>query len=510
MFWLDHARFLSKSKFDLNPLKYITKMTEEENHPCLKCGRECKTKRGLAIHESKCGLEKETQCSYCNTKFSSPENLNRHRTVCKIFKAQKQEEDVNKRQIDLEARISILESEAEQKLKAQADHFSILVEQFKIDKRQDQLRHEGMMKMSEADRLKAIEERDLALKAQDEKERLNRDLLIRIRELERKNDIINHKMIQFAEKATEKNTTIYNNNPNFSTIQSATLQLQHFDASLFRDKIVPPFRMIYDVGQLVEQLHRFGLGNIYRSLDRSRNVVLWLDQDGKEVRDSNCSQIRETILVAMETDIRKQLEYQEQREAELEQREGSEHLDELIGVRANIVFCRNLLDRNGKVMKELQKELSKKAKNKKDTSVDTPKIVGYTAFLSSLEVVMFSYPREWIDKSIEEFGIWMADHLKDKIEVEGSVLYQEKKFVVISNDEGMTRMIYGPELFEMIQSVYLSYFGGKMELIYKSLIQDNTHIDYSQVEIMDKWMHEGEEEITHQFMSALTKRRFGR
>jgi hypothetical protein len=42
-------------------------------------------------------------------------------------------------------------------------------------------------------------------------------------------------------------------------------------------------------------------------------------------------------------------------------------------------------------MKSLQKELSKKAKNKTDTSVDVPRIVGHTKFLLNLEEVLLLY-----------------------------------------------------------------------------------------------------------------------
>jgi hypothetical protein len=51
--------------------------------PCPKCGKYCKDKRGLGIHEVKCISTQNFTCIYCNVSFCSRHSLSRHSKTCK-------------------------------------------------------------------------------------------------------------------------------------------------------------------------------------------------------------------------------------------------------------------------------------------------------------------------------------------------------------------------------------------------------------------------------------------
>jgi hypothetical protein len=319
-----------------------------------------------------------------------------------------------------------------------------------------------------------------------ERDRTIKELNQKLSSLERKNDMLNANMIDFAKKATDKVTTIYNGN--VSNVQSNTLQLQHFDPSQFRDKIKPPFRMIYSVPQLVDHLHKFGFGNVYRSCDRSRNAVVWIDNEGTEVRDSNCSQLREHALKAMEGDLRSQLVYQKEREAHLEKMEGTDHLNELIRVRTNISFCHQLLNRDTKLMKDVQKELSKRAKNKKDTTIDVPKIVGYTNFLSLLDTTLFPNILDWITLSITDLGTWLGRQLHNDVHVEGGSFSEESPFILIKNDEGNVKIVDAIEFHNYVKTAYNQTMTYQCQTIVDHLLTHISSLNTSNVENLIRWI----------------------
>jgi hypothetical protein len=53
---------------------------------CYKCGRHCKDKRGLKVHETRCQHTVKLKCSYCSSFFDTNESLNSHLEQCKAIK----------------------------------------------------------------------------------------------------------------------------------------------------------------------------------------------------------------------------------------------------------------------------------------------------------------------------------------------------------------------------------------------------------------------------------------
>jgi hypothetical protein len=472
---------------------------------CEYCNRQCKDKKGYTNHTNKCRDRNENSliCPACNLVCKNIYNVQKHLETCKKHKEQLEEQKQKETMDRYEEQIRSLRLTLQEQ---EAKYNDIIVK----EQKNAFLQSNQMIKMMQDDQQSLYKEKEAAIHKVKEQEDIIKEQKDKIKQLEKKNDTLNHNMIEFAKKATDKNgTTIYQTNTN-SNVQNGHLQLQHFDASFIRDKIVPPSRMVYDVGQLVEHMHRFGLGNMYRSVDRSRNVIIWKDKDGNEIRDSNCSQLREQALSAMEGDLKRQLRYQQERLDQLDKIEGTEHLDEMTGVRSNILFCQNLLNRNAKVMKELQKEISKKGKNKNDTTVDVPRLVGSTQFISILQTCLFPNVDHWMGLSISEFGTWLGTALKSHVNVEGSVLYKEKKFIVIRNDDGQTRMLFTPEFVGMIKECIGNIFTSKLEETIAVLLKDHSNLTYLKYKEIRDWLEAPKEEISEHMMDRLTRTIFGR
>jgi hypothetical protein len=453
---------------------------------CSKCGKECKDKRGLTLHDKKCGIERTTICIHCNGNFSTPENLQRHYLTCRVYRETKEEEEKAKEQAAIEECLRKAQQEYDQKIQQSVQTYEQKIQQsvqtyeqkIKQSEQKAQSYTDSLIATFKEDQRILAQERDILVYKNKEQEKLLQDYKEKIYQLEKKNDLLNGKMIHFAEKAVDKGpTTIYQNN----TVQNNTLKLQSFDPTLFRDQINPPHCMIYSVPQMVDLLHNCGLGNMYRSLDRSRNVIMWVDQDGKEVRDTNCSQLREKTIDSMEEGCRLQLEYLLQRESQLERMEGTEHLEELTGVRSHINFCRRILDRNTGTMKELQKELSKRAKNKKDTTIDIPRGSTNTKFLSKVEELLFPAVHKWMGMSFEEWGRWIARGLGEDITIEGSMLYKDRKFIKIKNDDSQTRIVYGQEWAKILRGVYNEAIPQKARWVYHSYLPYHPEITKDQI-----------------------------
>ena len=77
---------------------------------CDRCGKECKDKRGLALHLKKCEGLKALDCEYCNQTFANPYSLSVHLTRCKAIKIHK--ETMNKEEI-ISLQSELISSKAE-------------------------------------------------------------------------------------------------------------------------------------------------------------------------------------------------------------------------------------------------------------------------------------------------------------------------------------------------------------------------------------------------------------
>ncbi len=91
---------------------------------CSKCGKICKDKRGLAIHEARCGIIKEEKryvCEYCDLEVKNNDNLQRHLNVCKKKKDKEVEDKKQEITVSYQTQINDLHREYERRLMTEQD-----------------------------------------------------------------------------------------------------------------------------------------------------------------------------------------------------------------------------------------------------------------------------------------------------------------------------------------------------------------------------------------------------
>ena len=110
-------------------------INESEKHICNKCGKECKDKRGLGIHNAKCEGITSCECKSCKQPFANPYSLSVHLTRCKVLK--KQKEDIEQKDNETN-QLKIKQIEEENK--CLRDQLNELQENFNI-KLDEQLKH---------------------------------------------------------------------------------------------------------------------------------------------------------------------------------------------------------------------------------------------------------------------------------------------------------------------------------------------------------------------------------
>jgi hypothetical protein len=150
------------------------------SHICYKCGKECKDKKGLSLHQNKCGIDRSTQCSHCSIVLSTIDNLNRHYLTCKVLKDRKQQDEKEREKLVLSHEFEEIKKDYENKLNHINTEYQLSISTVKklydhIDRSQEK-----------------ITELEQIISNQKEK----------ILQLENKTDYLNEKMIHFAERAT--------------------------------------------------------------------------------------------------------------------------------------------------------------------------------------------------------------------------------------------------------------------------------------------------------------------
>lgn len=71
---------------------------EDTKSNCSKCGKACKDKRGLRIHEARCSGLSSFDCEECGSSFQSFSNLKRHQSTCDKYRDKLIQEDFIKKE----------------------------------------------------------------------------------------------------------------------------------------------------------------------------------------------------------------------------------------------------------------------------------------------------------------------------------------------------------------------------------------------------------------------------
>jgi len=427
---------------------------------CSKCERPCKDKKGLSLHEKKCGVEKEPVsfiCSFCTKELCTKHVLEKHMSICRAY-TDKIKED------KLKDTISSKDREIEE-YKSQKDNE---IQQLKMS-------HQSMLNMACADRDKYYQDFLSLKEAYKALESRNLQLEKKIDNLELDRKEISNKMIFFAEKSAQQTSSTIIHNTN-NLMQNNLVQLQNFNPSMIVGHIRPPDVVIHNTSQLVDHLLRLGFSNFYRISDRSRKSIVWHDEKGNAIKDSNCSLISKQLISTLRPDLDRQMAYLQH---ELERMNSiPEHQrdeDARISILQDISFTSGLLQQNKHTMKALQTEIGSRAKNKNDTSIDVPKVRTYLNFISQLQLALSPAYKEWIGLSTKDLSRYLSKQIRSYYDVEAGSKHSDKPYILVKDDNGYTRMIYEKEFQDLWKKAIEPLVKNEVYGILKHSVQDDVH-----------------------------------
>ena len=435
-------------------------MSEVGAFECPRCGKDCTNKSGLASHRKRCEAEMNLNCDYCQLTFSSKPNLVRHMTTCKKYRDFLTEEEHKKVKTQLEKTYEEKIKELNDLLcKRQKDHELILSSL--VDEHQRELQKtikelkqdtECQVKLRETDlisvtnELAKLKENDLIITS--ERELLKR----KVEEGEKEIRYLTHKVIdQSSQIATLSlgSTNITNNT--ISQVQN-NVQLQMFDPSVIKGRIHPPEMMVSSVPQLVNHLFRLGAGNYFRVTDKSRHNTIWNKPGRGPIKDASCMELSNYIVDTLVDEIQTQQSYWE---VELNRLLSSPDPDmyRVNETQEHIRFCRNLLGKEDELMKELQRTIVNRGKNKGDTSVDQIYEISYYNIINAIEFALLPHIEEWFSMSFYKMGRYLGQRIRDHYHTEGGS--RENRFIVIKDDHDGNHLIYAEKLQELIHEALM-------------------------------------------------------
>jgi hypothetical protein len=431
---------------------------------CSKCNKQCKDKRGLSIHENKCGIIKETKefiCEYCNVRFSTNQTLQHHTHICssRIEKEKMKAYEEEKKRL-------------QEIINKQNEMYNKKEEEFKREKiRMNQ--HSDM-------NLKEIlaEQKELHNKCNELQRtnnllvQKNQDLQTICNQLHTEESKTKNKLADLAMKlaeASSQSTTSYHQN----IIQTNNVYIPPFDPSVIQGKINPPEIIVGSCGQLVTHLLRLGFGNFVRSSDRARKVLTWFDKDKKLIKDQNGTKLARQIIETLKDELEYQKIFFEEK-----------------GLDTEASFCRNLLNYDEQELKNLQRHILERAKDKTDTSIDSFRPITYVYFTQDLEELLFPNILNWIHLSMFDFGRFIYRGIRKSIIIEGASYNVKNKYIVLTDGQDQNHIIEADRLGEIIQDVILEVITKKtfsclLPFLEKEISYNKEHIDQFQLFLTD-------------------------
>ena len=432
-----------------------------DHHSCSKCGKECKDKRGLSVHESKCGRTKKPICPHCNTEFLYLGSLHNHLSTCKVLKQQqidneqKEKEDLIKKEYEnqitvLNEQLRSLECSYKKELDLKHNELDKTIKDNEvtlsntISSWKKELQHQLNIRSEDLDNLvKSVKERDDAI---IELKTENKDLL-KIKEEYLNNLKINQNRYADLCYKMSDTSSVYNTNTTNNTLNQTVFQLQNLDANVFQGKIEPPDIMVNNVNDLVKHLFSFGFSNYYRITDVSRGNAIWYKPGSVEVRDHNCTELVNYTVDHLRDDMNKQKSFWQ---TEYDRISVSTDPDtvKMNELQESINFCDDICNKEDKVLTRMRKLYVKNGKPKSDTSIDEVRDITYTAICNSIYDSLFPRITDWIEKTPYELGVFLSTRISNFYHTEGGS--REQQYIIIKNDRDHNRLIYSNKLQSLI------------------------------------------------------------
>jgi hypothetical protein len=457
-------------------------MSEGEEFECSSCGKICKDKRGLTLHESKCDKVSKNTCIPCGGVFKNNSSLVRHEKTCKVIKETLERKENEEKEIQRERRLEELKQLYEQKL-VEANYLKdkdmselSSVYETKIDlllKKIDSLIEESKDKTKSNDlNIKNIMNDFHSLETKLKETTTKLSLTKKKKEeLEKEVKILNREILFDKNRfAAHMDKPALVQQQNIQNIQHNHFVPLPFDTSVIQGRINPPNRMVNNVEQLVDHLFKLGLSNYFRISDKSRKTAVWTKSDGRLVEvDSKCKELSNYIVESLQDELQKQKIHWEE---ELKQYQSREELDtvKIQELNDDISFCNRLINRDENLMQELGSCISKHGKNKGDTSVDRVRDMTFVRFISSLETCLLTDVSEWMTLSYYDIGKYISSNMRDCFHTEGAS--RENRYIVAYRDDDVRIMVHSDKLQTFIkESVYEKLFDNSAHSVIRNIVE---------------------------------------
>ncbi len=110
-------------------------LSEEDSNcktlSCSKCGKECKDKKGLTLHESKCEKVNKLNCSFCNALFQTNSSVIRHEKTCNAIKEEARRKEQEEKDIKHKNELRELKDSYEQQLSTLRESYEVQIRDIK-------------------------------------------------------------------------------------------------------------------------------------------------------------------------------------------------------------------------------------------------------------------------------------------------------------------------------------------------------------------------------------------
>jgi hypothetical protein len=402
---------------------------------CSKCGKECKNKRGLHIHEAACSGSTSLDCEGCHKQFSSIYVLQRHIPSCPVLEKERHDKAV-------EEQVRFIREEYERRI------HSLETEKHNLDKSYN-LRLDSMIKETKDECKKYIDHIDILTKQVN-------DLTHRNQDIEDERKMLTRNMLDNWNKTTSLMTHSQNIQVNNNQNNSTNMVFQSFNYGECLDKIKPPDFTVFSVGEVVNLLFDSGFGNYIRTPDRSRGVLLWNNPEKGHIRDSNGSDLSNYLIDCLQPKIETQQHFVEQ---ELNHLIATNYPDDdlIEAKRKHIEFCKQIRNKDQKLLNKLRKEIGRRVKDVNDHSVDPIKKSRFNKILLSIESKLYPLLDEWISMSLEEFGLFLGRKTSDLYWIEGASPGSDENipYIVVRDDNKKHCKITYFELGDLLNEALL-------------------------------------------------------
>ena len=415
---------------------------------CNTCNKQYKTELTLQTHIKKCiKIQLQLKCDYCILNFNSIGNYNKHIKICKDFIYNNQIKEITEKHTkELEEINSKYITELE-KLK-----LINITNKIEYDKKllESKLDYDNLFKRSQIDYSeyeKCIQKYKKDYKELDNNSsKMIKDLTYKIKSNERESKLDKIKIITYADEIIKlkKSPTTMTNNININN----TIK---FESVLISGKLDED-SFIKNEDQMVNHIVKHGITNCFRVTDKKRNTITWIDENGKEIKDSNAIAFAQTLSDAMTPDMIIQKDIAEKRMADMQINKRVQDINyiKLNEYQEVKLFSDNIISKQKDTMLNLGKKIAKVGTGVNEHPIKYITMNIYSNFTDELDKILIDKYEKWIVMNFYDFGVFLKREMKLTVIKEAN---NYPLYIIIKNNNGIESNIFGKEVEIILKQI---------------------------------------------------------